>query len=214
MLSRFGSPVRRNVSAEDPLWLGPSGWCQVTVWLPVQPSAVVLSLKRSPLEWWLQTGQVPADVGLVYAPHAADPRVLPLLGGALPPRVPVVFVGDLDPLAIVHYLQLRRVAPFRRRLRYGGLDSSWLDAVGKMLRRPLTPDRLRIRLSTEEIHVLALLEGVVPLQKLIGAPAVALLRSGFKVELEGATNPELFRRKRYTWAFRLVRRAAAVDRGV
>src|SRR5262245_41048216 len=123
VLSRFGSPARPKVSADEPLWLGPSGWSRVEVWLPPKPSVVVLSPKRSPLDWWLQTGQVPTDVGLIYSPYAADPRVLSLVGRALPPKVAVVFLGDLDPPAIVQYLELQRAAPFRRRLRFGGLDS-------------------------------------------------------------------------------------------
>jgi len=214
VLARFGSPARPRPSAAEPLWLGRSGWAHVATWLPPSASVVVLSAKRSPLDWWLEAGSVPAHFGLVYAPHAADPRVLPVVGAALPRRATVVFVGDLDPPAIVQYLELRRTAPFRQRLRFGGVDSGWLEAVQGKLRAPVDLDRLCIPLSEEERRLLSLLEQAFPVQKLVGARAAAILRSGFKVELEGVTNPHLLGGKRDSWAFALLRRAAARGRAL
>jgi hypothetical protein len=207
VLSPFGTPARPNRFAEEPLWLGRSAWLRAAVWLPTTPSLVVLSAKRSTVDWWWEGGQVPQDIGLIHTPLPADPRSSQLVGKVLPPKVPVAFVGDLDPFAIVQYVELRRTAPFRQRLRFGGVDSAWLQAVRPRLRPQVPFERLRIQLSAEEVRVLRMLEQAVLLERLVGPEAAALLRSGFKIELEGTTNPTLFRNDGKGWAFQLLRRA-------
>ena len=214
VLSHFGSPARPNPLAEEPLWLRRSAWLSASVWLPASSSLVVLSSKRAPLEWWLRGDQVPSDMGLVHTQSATDPRGLRLLNRAIPSRVPIVFVDDLDPIGIVRYLELRRRCPasVKRRLRFGGVDSTWLAAMRRKLRAHVPLERVLIPLSVREVGLLRLLERAVQLERLVGPTAVAMLQDGSKLEVEGATNPNLFRDGRTPWVFQLLRDAAADGR--
>ena len=121
----------------------------------------------------------------------------------LPRRVPIVFVSDLDPPSIVKYVQLHRGAAFRSRLRFGGVNSRWLQAIHATL------PRVRIPLALRERRLLSKLDAALSLERLVGFEAAALLRSGFKVELEGATHPGLYPPRHHRWVFRTLRRAAA-----
>jgi hypothetical protein len=76
------------------------------------------------------------------------------------------------------------------------------------LRQRFTFARIRILLSASEKRLLRRIEEAADLEALVGASAAAMLRSGFKLELKGATNPSLFRDAGTPWVFDLLRGAA------
>jgi hypothetical protein len=76
LLSVYGTPARPRVTAEEALYPDRHGWAQAEVLLPSKPSFVVLSVKRSPMEWW-GPHMLPPDVGLVRIPFPADLGSLP-----------------------------------------------------------------------------------------------------------------------------------------
>ena len=121
--------------------------------------------------------------------------------------MPIAFVGDLDPPSIIQYLATRdRLVPTRRsRLLFGGVDSTWLEDVEAALRPELALDRVCTPLSRAEKRLLRLLEDSLDLDSLVGSRAAAMLRSGVKLEIEGATNPQLFQDPRTPWVFRRLR---------
>jgi len=96
----------------------------------------------------------------------------------------------------------------RKRLRFGGVDSAWLERMQPALRRKLTFARIRILLSASEKRLLRHIEEATNLEAFVGNSAAAMLRSGYKLELEGATNPSLFRDAGTPWVFDLLRDAA------
>jgi len=208
-LSLFGTPARPRGFADETLWLGRSGWVSANIRLPAKPSLVVLSVKSAPLARW-RAGPLPADIGLIYLPFPADPRGSMVIRKVLPRDIPVVFVGDLDPPSIVQYVATRSGLPAatRKRLCFGGVDSAWLERIQPALRRRFSFARIRIPLSASEKRLLRRIEEATDLEALVGASAAAMLRSGFKLELEGATNPSLFRDAGTPWVFDLLRAAA------
>lgn len=208
-LSLFGTPARPRAFADEALYLGRSGWVSANIRLPAKPSLVVLSVKSAPLAWWW-AGPLPPDIGLIYLPFPADPRGSMVIRRMLPRDIPVVFVGDLDPPSIVQYVATRRGLPaaMRKRLRFGGVDSAWLERMQPALRRKLTFARIRILLSASEKRLLRHIEEATNLEAFVGNSAAAMLRSGYKLELEGATNPSLFRDAGTPWVFDLLRDAA------
>lgn len=170
--------------------------------MPANASLVVASDKASAFHWWLQERAVPSSVGFFHSRCIADPRVVAVAGRMLPAGASIVFVGDLDTPALVRFAELKRIAPFRSRLHYGGIDSRWLAAIEAKV------PRVRIPLAAEERRVLPSLERALPLERLVGIEAAHLLRSGFKIELEGATNPHLYSASHHRWIFRTLRQAA------
>ena len=74
------------------------------------------------------------------------------------------------------------------RLLHGGVNDAWLDAMERALSQVGRLERLRI-----------------PLEKLIGARGSAMLHSGYKIEIEGATNPAIYRRSHSRWVFKYLR---------
>lgn len=115
-------------------------------------------------------------------------------------RLPVLFVGDLDPLDLTIFAILRSGDPglspkSRRRLdiRYGGINDAWLELATRY-RKP-SCELSTIVMSRSEREHSELLERLLPdLENLIGPRSRAILGSGRKVEMEVAYSPGLYRR--------------------
>jgi hypothetical protein len=206
LYSHFGTPRRPHSPAEEALYPEPPGWARAEVLLPRKPAFVILSVKRSPFDWW-GLDVLPPDVGLVRAPFPADPSGSRILERILPASVPVAFVGDLDPESIIQYLATRdSLRPaVRRRFFFGGVDSTWLDDVESALRPEFALGRTCIPLSPVEKRLLRRVEDAIDMDLLVGSQAASLLRTGVKLEIEGATNPDLFRDRHTPWVFERLR---------
>jgi hypothetical protein len=103
------------------------------------------------------------------------------------------FVGDLDPLDLTVYLTLAsRLKKHGVTVRHVGVNGAWVERARKHL---ATPWKLpTIPMSGPERKHYALLKSFrFDWEAVIGAEAVALLDSGEKLELEGATNPAFYR---------------------
>jgi hypothetical protein len=88
------------------------------------------------------------------------------------------------------------------------VDSKWLEKLTQGLKRPFSLDRLRIPLSRAERTLIRRLETAIDLDRMVGATAAAMLRLGFKLELEGAINPRFHRDSDTRWIFGLLRSRA------
>jgi len=113
-------------------------------------------------------------------------------------------VGDLDPLDLAAYVALgaggtplRRKRPRLVPVEYAGIDDRWLDACERHAHRPPVAT-YTIRLSTRERDQLAALQRAgLDLEATVGPKCAALLRTGYKLEIEGATNPAIYQPELY-----------------
>jgi hypothetical protein len=204
VLAAFGSPSQPRSGPEDErLWLGRTDWLGIQLWLPRAPTRVVICPKTAPVGWWLAAGGIPSDLGFACTAHPVDGRSLRILEQVLPLRSRAVFVGDLDPLAIVQYVELTRSLARRHgHLLYGGLDDAWMAAMRRDWAHAAGIEAIRIALDPDERRLLAKLDGAIDLERLVGPRSAALLRGGHKIELEAATNPVFYRDGYARWAFR------------
>jgi hypothetical protein len=108
------------------------------------------------------------------------------------PRGAIHFVGDLDPLDLTVFLSLAgRLARLGREAKYLGVDSAWVRLCREHASRgDYVPT---IRMSAFEVEHYNILKATrVDWDAVLGVEAVDLLNRGFKLELEGATNPEAY----------------------
>jgi len=179
----------------------------------------MICAKSGPVRWWWADRSLPRDVAVVGAPYPADPRGVHILQPLYRLAPAAVFLGDMDPFSIVEYVEIRRLllAATGRPLLYGGIDDAWLGASERSLKRGVRLAQVSIALSKREKALVKRLERAIDLERLVGRRAYSMLRSGYKVELEGATNPALYRRGHGRWVFRYLRsvvRRAAKGSGV
>lgn len=178
--------------------------------MPRAPVLVVVCPKTAPVGWWLASGEVPGDVGFACTAHPNDARSLQVLELVLRRGRRAVFVGDLDPLGLVQYLELaRNLARRNARVRYGGLDDAWLASMRRAWNRTNGPEVVRIALDKDERRLLEKLDGAIDLERLVGPEATALLRGGHKIEIEGAANLAAYRPSHIRWALTYLRQLGA-----
>ena len=132
----------------------------------------------------LITSFFPVDVALVNA----------LRRYSMTSRRIVGIVGDLDPHALCQFLALSYAnpvgVPVISDAQWLGVDEAWLA----LLRRYSDDWRTAvIKMSPEEYRFYRALADEVNLVDIVGPDAAALLDSGFKIEIEGACNPAMYR---------------------
>jgi hypothetical protein len=132
--------------------------------------------------------------------------------------VATAFVGDLDPLAIVQYVETRRAlrSPKGPSFLHGGINDAWLGAIRRSLKPPVRFEQIQIPLSQSEKTLLAQIDRALDLEGLVGRQSSEILRGGHKIELEGATNPRIYPPDHIRWIVRYLRTtmrgAAGADR--
>ncbi len=102
------------------------------------------------------------------------------------------FVGDLDPLDLSAFLVLAAsLLESGKSVRYVGVSGKWVERCRRLL--PVGKSMPLIPMSDFELrHWRALASLPISWPSLVGASAVAVLDSGMKLELEGATNPAFY----------------------
>jgi hypothetical protein len=74
-------------------------------------------------------------------------------------------------------------------------------------------EHVRIPLSKPEMNLLKRIAEAIDLDQLVGPRACSILHGGHKIEIEGATNPRLYRRSHGRWIVKYLRsRIAQVPR--
>jgi len=152
---------------------------------------------------WLAAGKLPARVAIAVRAGIPSRSTLTLLSELSTQwDVPVTFIGDLRPYDLTIYSVLRYGDPSLRRrrgwnlkLQYGGINDPWLALSRASFRKEIQFEHLLIRMTAPETRHLEALEGILPdMERVIGAEALHLLRSGLTFHLEGACNPAVYRR--------------------
>lgn len=135
----------------------------------------------------------PDDVALVWrwAPvgraHAA-----PLRATVEALAAPLVFVGDLDPLDLATFSTLSRALEGLP-VRYAGVGDAWLELCERHLAPGTTLRALSAEMSGPERAAVRRAEAEgLGWRALAGPRGSALLESGVRLELEGASNPAFF----------------------
>ena len=212
-LSSFGTPERPRSVDGHALWPGPTGWSVAALRAPRTVDYVLVCPKTGPLDWWWGMGP-PRGVAALCSLYLADPRLVPMLRSVCSAGTPAVFVGDMDPVGIAQYLAVRRMLRARRgpTLRFGGINDEWLAAIRRARRRSLLPEEgLRIRMERDEVRLWRRLEEDTDVEEMIGPEGCRILRSGYKLELEAASNPGILRPEHKKWVFCHLRAVAFGD---
>jgi hypothetical protein len=140
---------------------------------------------------------VPDDVAVIwkYGPVGAQHRaVVRAVTQSL--DAPIYFAGDLDPLDLVTYATL--AAPGDSTLpavNYLGISDTWIERCERDLasRPGMTMRSICIPMEPEEKNAVGQLKRL-PWTSPVGPRASALFDAGLKLELEGASNPDLYSR--------------------
>jgi hypothetical protein len=206
VLSRFGTPERPRTYGEDPLWLGRQGQAYDLTLSPA-PTFLVICPKCDVVRGWWSQIALPRDLGSACASFPADPHALSIFRPLYRESVATAFVGDLDPLAIVQYVEIRRALrnPAGPPFLYGGINDVWLEAIRRSLAPQIRFERIRIALSGSEKTMVAQIDDALDLEALVGTQSSEILRGGYKLELEGATNPQIYPPRHTRWIVRHLR---------
>jgi hypothetical protein len=178
----------------------PGPWPLEVYAAPKKASRCIFFTKSYLLRLWLRTDLFPQDTDALVSYGVPSIRVCDIAREqARSAGRPIQFVGDLDPLDLAAYAALAAGGtPLRRRRRsvpveYAGIDDRWLDLCERHARRPPVAT-YTIRLSTREREQLSALQRAgLDLEATVGPRCAALLRAGSKLEIEGATNPAIYR---------------------
>ncbi len=177
--------VRRLVERHPKDWEGQDlgGEAALRVFASGQrpPRRVLVVTKEAPVRRWSRSDWPPGLVVVVASGNLTRPQVAALGALASDKSVPVVFVGDADPMAL-HTFQCLRVYLGSRRVRFCGICDAVLDALGDEL---VQPDRLRaLDLSVFDQEHLAVVTALEKPERVLGPRVAAVLRGGRKIEIE------------------------------
>ena len=135
VLSHFGTPKRPR-TFDEPLWQGPAPhWCPIELWVPPDWTYLTICMKRDCVRWWSQETPHPRDIAVVATYFLNDPNVTAILEPLYGRAAASTYVGDMDPLSIVRYVEAQRALRDAKRppLLYGGIDDAWLVAMERAL---------------------------------------------------------------------------------
>jgi hypothetical protein len=179
------------------------------VWPPLEfyvstarPRHVFLFTKVWLPRLWLRSDHYPAKVDAIVHYGMPSRRQCDVLRAhADATGMALRFVGDLDPLDLAVFRSIQAGgAPPRGRaapkvpVAYAGIDDEWLAICERRLGgRPLATVCFR-QDATERKLLAQLVRGGVDLDALVGPRCAALLRSGLKLEIEGASNGAIYGR--------------------
>jgi hypothetical protein len=120
-------------------------------------------------------------------------------------RIPLMFVGDLDPIDLTVFSVLRQNVPAH----YLGIDDRWLALVDAHRHRRKPVENLMMKMKDLEREHFSIARQLLPdLERLVGPRCLAFLESGAKLELEGACNPAFHSKKFLTLLARHLHRKA------
>jgi hypothetical protein len=178
-----------------------------SVWPPLEfyvstarPSRVFFFTKVWLPRMWLRSERYPERTDAIVHYGMPSRRQCELLRAhARATAMPLRFVGDLDPLDLAVFRSLQSGgAPLRARASpavpvvYAGIDDDWLSLCERRLGgRPLASVCIR-QDATEKKLLAQLVRHGVDLDAFVGPRCAALLRSGLKLEIEGASNAAIY----------------------
>jgi len=177
-------------------------WSSVKLYVPKNaPRFSLFFTRRYLCQLWVESGDFPERLFAMVRyglPTRAYFELIKLVADRA--RRPLGFVGDLDPFDLTTFLALRSGDPDLRRpahraleLSYRGIDDRWLELCERHLLPRWKGALPLIKMSSLEQEHAELIIRLAPwLLELTGPRCAGLLRSGMKLELEGASNPAFY----------------------
>ena len=110
VLSRFGTPHRPKSQDDGYLWLASRRGQRFHISLPGQPKFLLICPRDQPMGWWSNQNALAPDMAMAYAPCPADRHAGPVLEPLYRRATATAFVADLDPFAIVQYVEPREIS--------------------------------------------------------------------------------------------------------
>ncbi|HYV45914.1 MAG TPA: hypothetical protein VFA20_13690 [Myxococcaceae bacterium] len=163
---------------------------------PRKPRRLLYFTKRSLPEVWSGATELPGDLAIFWESWFSSRQSCDLLiRYTREVGRPFFFVGDLTPIGLTRFADLRsRGVP----VRYLGIDDRWLQLC-RQYWRPFGTLKswhsIILQLDDTGLEHLALVNRLLPdLERLIGPECFALLQSGQSLQLEGAGLPHHFRK--------------------
>jgi len=206
-LWRFCSKLERNSGDYEALLTGDS-WPPFHVYRGQRhPRLLLYCTKNALLERWVLDDVFPATwIGIAKYGLPTPDSLEEVRLHASGYRLPVMFVGDLDPLDLTIFSIIRQSMPAH----YLGIDDSWvaLSDAHRRGRRPLASVCFKMT-DLEREHWLIARQLLPDAERLVGPRCFALLESFVKLELEGAASLGTYPKNFSTLLVRhLARRAA------
>lgn len=194
-LWRLGSKLERQARGYESLL--PSTWPPLHVYAGAgHPRFLLYCTKEALLQRWVMDEAFPRGWIALSRYGLPTPEYLNEIRGHMNRhRLPLQFVGDLDPLDLTIFAILRhgeaRLAGRSRRLtvHYLGIDDRWLALCDQRRRRGHSLEDALIRMGEIEREHWSTARDVLPdAERLVGPRCFALLESGRKLEIEGVSN--------------------------
>lgn len=176
-----------------------------------RPRFLLYCTKEGLLQRWVIDGVFPASgialsrYGLPTPQYVDEIRL-----HVVKYQLPLMFVGDLDPLDLTIFSILRQNVTAR----YLGIDDRWLDLCEAHRRSGDALESAQLTMGPLEREHWSIAQQLLPdVQRLVGPKCFALLESGKKLEIEGACNTGLYGREFPSLVMRhLQRRSVRVRR--
>jgi hypothetical protein len=146
---------------------------------------------------------LPPDVRTIvrYAIPTNNSVDLLRAAGCLAPGSVLHFVGDLDPLDLTIFLALKHLAA-EVHVVLCGVNDTWTKQCVAVRRG--AHDLPTIAMTAFERAHLDLLEQWTSVEALVGPVAWQMLKSGYKLELEGAVNPAFYEPEHRAWLIEML----------
>jgi hypothetical protein len=188
-LRRFCTRLDRE-GAQDYEPLRPSVWPPLHVYASEgKPRRLLYCTKEALCQRWVMDEVFPAGWVALSRYGLPTPEYLDEIGlHRARHRLPLLFVGDLDPLDLTTFALLRG-SHAKPPVVYAGIDDRWLALCERNAVRKHALEEALLTMGTLEREHLSIARDLLPdLEDLIGPRCLALLESGKKLELEGACN--------------------------
>lgn len=203
--------------AQDYELLRPSVWPPLHVHAGRgEPRLLLYSTKEALVQRWVMDEIYPAGWMALSRYGLPTPEYLDEIRLHLAKhRLPLLFVGDLDPLDLTIFAILRHgEATLTGRsaklpVYYAGIDDGWLALCERNIRKHALNEAFLTIGALEREHLSITRELLPDIENMIGPRCLALLESGKKIEIEGACNIGFYGEE---FPALLVRRLKAIQR--
>jgi hypothetical protein len=187
VLAKLIQDLEKDLGDYEPI--APTQWPPFQVLLPPRrlPARALYLTKGSVLIRWMTEGLLPGDSVVLCRPGLPTEAYLREAHRFLAKAKRAIFVGDLDPLDLHVYLALGH-----ERAVHGGINDACLQLCERNLKKGRRLESIMFRMGAAEAHHFAILDSMVDIAAIVGRRCCDLLRAGWKLELEGATNADHF----------------------
>lgn len=199
----FREYARRSPEVERYEPLDASTYHSLEIFAPEEsPQALLFFTKPFLCKLWWNMGAYPETLfAMVRSGVPTVPGWRLIRDTARRVRLPLCYIGDLDPFDLTIFLALRSGDPDIRNpvrealpIHYLGVDDAWLKLCQRQLLPKMNGYVPYFKMSALELEHRDVLLKMAPwVLDLVGPKCAEMVRSGLKFELEGAANPSFYK---------------------